>query len=140
MKRKGLKQGTEVSIDEVLQLALARIYPAELAQQILLARASHSIIEVTPQNTIRFYSREKGADFSSMPPGTLYIADTAWLKTISPGRWTGLSTEPPDWKVSLVFLLLARDVRNPDLCQYFSLPDAKKYWDRVLPVTRLSSL
>ena len=116
------------SIDEVLHIALARAYSPEIAKRVLSTRASHARVEVTPQGEIRTHS-DVPPKFESMPVGTLFISNAAWLRVDTDRKpWTGLSTEPVDWKLSLAFLFLARDLRDPDQCQYFSLPVAHEYW------------
>ena len=120
-----------VSIDEVLRIALARTYSSEIAQHILSARASHPMVEVTPQGKVYSYSRSDNLKFSSMPVGTLFISYAAWLRLYLAGPWIGLPTDHDvSWKHSLAFLLLARDLRDPTQCQFFDLAIARELWER----------
>ena len=121
----------EASLDEVLQIALARVYSPEIAQRILSTKSSHVAVEVSPQGEVRTYSTSVGIRFGLMPVGTLFISTAAWLRMgLDPvaGAWVGMGIVPSDWKLSLAFLFLAHDLKDPGRCQYYDLTRAKEYW------------
>ena len=130
----------KASLDDVLQIALTRVYSPTIAQHILAARANHTMVEVSPQGEIRSHSAFVSIPFASMPVGTLWIHGAAWRKTNIAHTWAGIGTSPENWRLSLIFLLLAPDIRDPTKCQFYDLDTAQDYWrNRRVPKTPKTS-
>ena len=124
-KRQKLLPGHNISIDEVLEVALAKIYPEKTVEQILGLRPELFPVLISPKGVI---TERFNGSLIGIRAGSVWISATAYRKQNDPSQeWVGMPMVPQNWKLSLLFLLIARDLKQPG-CYHFSIPIAKKLW------------
>ena len=130
----------DVHIDELVRIVLTRAYSAKVAERILKAKQETTrrgnILTVHPSG--RLTRHKFWPPYTRFPGGTLLLDHRAY-RLVAHGKyflWSGMPTLGPtgptpldNWKISLLILFLAPDLKKPRVCQYFHLRLAKEFWD-----------